>query len=160
MAMLTVEASRVIERPIGEVWKYMSNLDNMPAWDPGLVEVKWRPPLRLGMDIEMHDASPLLRMLDQWLGPFVFRVSALEDEQRFGIRLQRGTSSMEAVYSLQPIDAQHTRVTRVATADGKGAWKLLELAIRRRMLREQEFEVANPKRILEFRLNEGTRRST
>jgi hypothetical protein len=149
--VIRVEASRVIERPIGDVWAYLSNLDNMPAWDTGLVRIAWQPPLRLGMEVEMHDASPILRLLDRLVGPFVFKVSEYEEARRFGLRVMRGKSRLEAVYSLDSVDAERTRITRVGTVQGEGVWKVLELMLRPRATREREVEVTNLKRILESR---------
>lgn len=149
--MIHVEASRQIERPIQEVWAYIANLDNMPTWDPGLVSVKWQPPLRPGLPIEMHDASPLLRVLDRIVGPFVFTVSDYEEGKSFGVRVSRGRSSLEAIYSLEAVAADRTRVTRTFTIQGYGPWKLLERLLKRRAVREREAEVANLKRYLEAR---------
>jgi hypothetical protein len=147
--MIRVEASRVIDRPIEDVWAYMANLDNMPDWDPGLMEVSWQPPLRLGLDVRMQDESPMLSWIERVLGPFIFRVTEFEATRRFGLRVTRGASYLEAIYTLEPAGPEGTRVTRVSTLDGHGPWKLLELGLKRRALREREAEVTNLKRILE-----------
>jgi hypothetical protein len=148
--MIRVEASRSIGRPIDDVWSYLANLDNMPAWDPGLVEVKWRPPLALGSTVEMHDASPILRLVSALVLP-VFTLSQFEPGRRIGLRASRdgGRSWLEAVYSLEALGPRETKITRVMTVNGRGPWKLLELALRRRAVTEREAEVANLKRILE-----------
>lgn len=149
--MIRVEASRIIDRAPEDVWAYVSNLDNMPAWDPGLVEVKWDPPLVLGAMVEMRDASRVLTLVSRLVRSPTFVVSELEDGRRFGLRAtpDGGKSWLEAVYSIEPIGPRQTRVTRVASLHGHGGWKLLELVLRRRAMREREAEVTNLKRVLE-----------
>jgi hypothetical protein len=149
--MIQVEANRVIERPIEDVWAYMSNLDNMPAWDPGLIEVKWHRPLALGTTVEMRDASPLLKLVGRLVRAPSFEINELEDGRRFGLRAtpDGGRSWLQAVYSLEPVGPHQTKVTRVAAIHGAGGWRLLEVVMGRRVKREREAEVVNLKRILE-----------
>jgi uncharacterized protein YndB with AHSA1/START domain len=149
--LIRVEASRVIERPIADVWAYLSNLDNMPAWDPGLIEVEWHPPLALGAAIEMRDESPIFRLASRLVRLPTFAISELEDGRRIGLRAtpDGGKSWLEAVYSLERLGPRQTTLTRVATIHGAGVWRLLEVVMRRRARREREAEVANLKRILE-----------
>lgn len=46
--MMSVQASTIVERPPDTVWAYISNLDNLKDWDPGVVGVDWQPPLGPG----------------------------------------------------------------------------------------------------------------
>jgi hypothetical protein len=151
--MIQVEASRVIDRRIEDVWAYMSNLDNMPSWDPGLIEIKWHRPLEVGATIEMRDASPVLTFVGKLVRLPRFEVSELEDGRRLGLRAtpDGGRSWLQAAYSLERVGPQRTIVTRVASIHGAGAWRLLELMLSRRVKREREAEVENLKRILEER---------
>ena len=148
--MIQVRASRVIDRPIVDVWAYLSNLDNMPSWDPGLVAVEWRRPLTVGSVVVLRDSSPLFRMASRLVPLPRFVVSELEPGRRLGLWASpdRGKSWLHAVYSLDPDDGR-TRVTRDFSMHGAGAWKILELALRRRAVTEREGEVANLQRILE-----------
>jgi uncharacterized protein YndB with AHSA1/START domain len=130
--MIQVEASRIIERSIDAVWAYLSNLDNMPAWDPGLLEVKWRRPLALGSVVEMHDASPLLRLVSSFIRAPVFEVSEVENGRRIGLRVSadRGRSWLHAVYSLEPVgptgrcheNSVAPRRTRLEAVGARVAW--------------------------------------
>ncbi len=152
--MIHVEASRVIARPMQEVWAYLSNLDNMPSIDPGLLKVAWHPPMRPQTRIEMYDASPVIRFASRIVPP-VFTVTDFEDGRRFGLGLVRGPSSMRTVYSLEAPTPELTKVTRSFTMDGRGIWRLLELAIKRRVIRDREAEVENLKRMLEAEATAG-----
>jgi len=37
---MKIKASAIVERPVEEVWKFMTDLENTPKWDPGVLEVK------------------------------------------------------------------------------------------------------------------------
>jgi hypothetical protein len=145
--MFRVEASCVIERPISDVWAYISNLDNQPAWDPGLVEVKWKPPLGDGSLVELRDDSLLLRLLGRASDRAT--VTEYREGRAFALRFSHGPSFLQAKYELDPVESGHTRLTRVAILNGIGAWRLLEVALRRRAVRERAAEITNIKRILE-----------
>jgi len=149
--VIRVEASRVVGRATDEVWAYLSDLDNMPAWDPGLVEARWRRPLAIGETVELRDASPLLKLVGRLIRLPTFAVSELEEGRRLGLRASpdEGKSWLEAVYTLESLGPRETKITRVGSINGAGPWKVLELALRRRAIREREAEVANLKRILE-----------
>jgi uncharacterized protein YndB with AHSA1/START domain len=146
--VIRVEASRVIARPIEAGWGYIADLDNMPTWDPGLARVRWQAPLRQGARIELHDTSPVLRLVSRIVPP-VFTVTDYEGGRRFAFGISRGASSIETVYSLESTSPATTRVTRTFTFDGHGIWRLLELATQRRAIRHREAEVENLKRLLE-----------
>jgi hypothetical protein len=149
--VIRVEASRIVGRATDEVWAYLSDLDSMPAWDPGLVEVRWHRPLGLGATVQMRDASPLLRIIGRLIRLPTFKISELEEGRRLGLRASPdgGKSWLEAVYILEALGPRETKITRVGSINGAGPWKLLELALRRRVIRERDAEVANMKRILE-----------
>ncbi|MBF8283384.1 MAG: hypothetical protein HW378_2299 [Anaerolineales bacterium] len=40
VAMVKLEQSIMINRPVEEVWKFMSNWENGPKWDCGVVEAR------------------------------------------------------------------------------------------------------------------------
>jgi uncharacterized protein YndB with AHSA1/START domain len=48
--MARTEASAIIDRPIADVWKFMTDISNTPKWDPGVLEVRLTSasPPRLG----------------------------------------------------------------------------------------------------------------
>jgi hypothetical protein len=129
------------------VWAYISNLDNQPAWDPGLVEVKWKAPLGEGSRVELRDDSLLLRLLGRASDRAT--VTEYREGRVLALRISHGSSFLQAKYELAPVDSGHTRLTRVAILNGVGAWRLLELALRRRAVRERAAEIGNIKRILE-----------
>jgi uncharacterized protein YndB with AHSA1/START domain len=148
VSVIRVEASRVIARPTDEVWAYVTNLGNMPSWDPGLVAVRWQAPMRTGTRVEMDDASRILRLVGRIVPP-VFSVTHYEDGRSFALSLSRGASSMKTVYALEALGPASTKVTRSFSFDGRGIWRLFELATRRRAIRDREAEVENLKFVLE-----------
>ena len=38
--MIKAEQSMIINRPVEEVWEYLSNVENMAKWDQGVLEAK------------------------------------------------------------------------------------------------------------------------
>src|SRR5512137_1452239 len=52
--MIKVEGSEVIDRPIEQVWKFLTSVENAPKWDTGIVEARQTSdgPVGLGTTVE------------------------------------------------------------------------------------------------------------
>jgi uncharacterized membrane protein len=46
--MINLEASVIVNTPVERVWNFMSDLNTMPQWNPGVLEVKWQRPIGVG----------------------------------------------------------------------------------------------------------------
>jgi len=62
--MAEFEASVVIDRPVEEIWKFISDWSNAPKWMPGALEVKQTStgPLGVGTTFQSRWSSRLLSL--------------------------------------------------------------------------------------------------
>jgi carbon monoxide dehydrogenase subunit G len=150
--MFKVEATILVDRPASEVWEYIADLDNLKAFDPGVVEVQWQRPLTLGAVFVITIALRGLHLVGD------ARVTDLEPGRRIGWdsrpRLPRrvtggGRSHLLGVYVTDPDNGGRTRLTRVFSGEGHGALRLAEPFIGRLARAKRFDEISNLKRILD-----------
>ena len=75
--MVKIEASVMIDRPIEEVWKFITDLSKIPTWDTLVSEVRQTStgPLRVGSTCEFKE-----KMMNR---PILMRVTEYEPNRRF-----------------------------------------------------------------------------
>jgi hypothetical protein len=149
---IKVEASTTIRHSIGDVWKFLSDLDTLKQWDPETVDVSWRQPLGIG-DTFVITAEVLGRRTSG-----VARVTEYEtnrcigwkvEEQRSWLRM-RHTLRVAVRYSVEPLESSATRLTRLEHATVIGPlFRLAWPVIAWRAKADRAEEIENVRRILE-----------
>jgi hypothetical protein len=151
--MIRVEASTIVERRAEAVWAYVSNLDNLKEWDPGVVDVSWQRPLEMGSSFTITANVAGSRVGDG-------RISAFEPNRTFAWETRvrapgwvtgGGRSWVRGTYTTEPIEGDRTRLTRLFEGEGLGLLRLVEPLIGWYGRREQMAEISNIKRVLESR---------
>ena len=152
--MFKVVATTMVNRPHGDVWNYIADLNTLGEWDPGVSEVTWRPPLSLGSAFTITLGSGGLRLVGD------ARVTACEPGRRIGWdsrpRLPGwvtggGRSHLEGTYVTDPADDGQTRLTRHFEGEGHGVLRIAEPLIALLARRKRSDEISNIKRLLEDR---------
>lgn len=62
------EASALVFRPVGEVWNFIANAENIPLWSPGVVEAKQVSDEPFGVGTEITGWSMFLLTRIPWVG--------------------------------------------------------------------------------------------
>jgi len=150
--MIRIDSSTQIARPRDEVFAYLTDVENIPHWQTGIVQS--RPisegPFRVGYQFnETVKAGP-------WRMAALCTVTDLKLNERFAfVMTSDGPLDCEAHFDLQPV-AGGTRVTLEGVARLKGIWRLLQPMIASELRKETSAELETLRRLLESEvLREG-----
>jgi len=139
--MAKLEASVMIDRPVEEVWKFMTDLSKLPKWNTGVLEAKQTSsgPLGVGTTLQIRSSNMV----------GYARVVEYEPNRRAAFEYPSGPlkGTMERS-SVENVEGK-TRFTRTADLKFSGVYKLVGPFLTPRMKREYVASVGNLKRILE-----------
>ena len=142
--MIEVRASVFIQRPIAEVFAVISDFENNPRWQSGMVEAKFTSdgPLRVGSTYVQVAKFLGRRVLSS------FEVIALEPEHMITITSTSGAFPISVTRITEPLNGG-TQVTAIVQGDAGGFFKLAEPLLARLVQRSVSKDYANLKRLLE-----------
>ena len=145
---MKVEASAIINRPVEDVWRFITDFPNSSKWlsyQGGLKQTSEGP---LGVGTTLQISARFLRRHVE----YNVRVMDFEPNRKFAAEFTNGIGKrFGATVSniLEPVENGKTRLTQVNEAELKGLWKLLQPLLVRSGRKDGEEEVARIKRILE-----------
>ena len=140
--MVNVEVSVMIDRPVEEVWKFITDLSKVPTWDTGVLEVKQTStgPLGLGSTGDFRE-----KMRNMTIS---VRITEYEPNRRVSFVHTSGPMKGSIITeSIENIEGK-TRFTFSHDLKLSGFYKLLGV-MKGRMRREVVVILNNAKRILE-----------
>jgi uncharacterized protein YndB with AHSA1/START domain len=107
-----------IERPVHEVFAYVSDLRNVPAWNYAIAETTkvTDGPVRVGTTYRQLRTVPSR-------SEETLEVTALEPDRRFAVRGDLGPFTGTLTYELEEIDGT-TRLTNTADLEAHGVLRL------------------------------------
>jgi uncharacterized protein YndB with AHSA1/START domain len=144
MEMTRFQQSVVINRPVEQVFAFVSDLENDPQWTPGATMRRTSPgPVGVGTTFQQHDRF-LGRRMDLSL-----EVTDYEPPHKIGLKTTSGPLSFGGTRMFEPVDDAATRVTFVGDGHAPGVLKLAEpllAVVGERRLRTQ---LSNLKHLLE-----------
>ena len=142
--MATFEINLIINRPIEEVFAFISNAENLPRWRAATLEIT-----------KISSGAPgvgsTFRGRFTFLGrPFEgnLEVIALEPQHRYGTRLTDGPFPLEARYTLERAGSG-THLTLVIEGQPGGFFRLAEPLVVSMAKRSYESDLHNLKEMLE-----------
>ena len=130
-----------IDRPVEEVWSFISDPQNVRAWGRQVSEVAVISPgpIAVGKTVRLRMSGQLLEA----------RVIAMVPEQMFALEFTSGPVKGSIVsYALEAVEGG-TRLTRDFVLRLAGWWTLLHPILRYREIRGRESGMSNIKRLLE-----------
>ena len=139
--MVKIEGSVMIDRPVEEVWKFISDISNLPKWEPAILEV--RPtsagPIGVGSTIEIRRKNMTIPQ----------RITEYEPNRKFTFVVTSGPAKgTTGTYSVEKIE-EKTRITVSGDFKVNGIYKLVGPFITPSERREAVASLGNVKRILE-----------
>ncbi len=142
--MINIEQSVVINRPIEEVFAFVTDVDNESQWIGEIVEVKKTSEGSMGVGSTYDNVVQFLgrRIVD----PHV--VIQYEPNRKFGFKSNSGPVQFEGVETFESVEGG-TKFTFVAKGETGGLFKLAEPIVARMINRQWETNVANLKDLLE-----------
>ncbi len=150
--MPKIEVTETVERPVEDVWAFMTDLGAMPEWfaSTQAVEVLTDGGLKKGARV---------RSVDRFLGrsmEFVSEVSEYDPPHRLGLEVMEGSFDGHQQFELQP-EGDSTRVTMRAEGEagfGGVFGKLLDPVVSAAFRREAQSDLGRLKDLLEIQAAE------
>lgn len=142
--MVNVEVSTVINRPVDEVFAFLSDLENNLKWRASQVEA-WKEsegPIGVGTTYRMVNNVLGRRIEGQGV------VTGYEPSRKFTTVSRSGYMPLEAQRIFEPVEGG-TRVTFVLRAEPAGFFKAAEPLLATLARRRIESEAANLKDLME-----------
>jgi carbon monoxide dehydrogenase subunit G len=142
--MVKAEHTIVVGRPPGEVFAYITDVSNLPAWQSGVVEAEAETPLERGSTFR-----EVRRFLGKRMESTV-EVTEYERDRLFTITVRSGPVPFEVRHTFEQANGG-TRLTISAAGDPGRFFKLAEPIVGRAAERMFEHDFRNLKDILETR---------
>jgi carbon monoxide dehydrogenase subunit G len=142
--MTTISQSVTVNRPVAEVWAFISNFEHTTRWSQGVLEARQTSdgPLDVGSTLQTVVKAFGRRRTADYL------VTAYEPNRAFAFKVTSGPITSQARFSVEPAGAG-TRLTASGEATATGLYKLLAPILLRTLKRHSQDDLANLKRILE-----------
>ena len=142
--MARIEINLVINRPVEEVFAFISNSENLPRWRSTSLEMQMTSERPLGVGSTFKGRFTFLGR--QFDGNVV--VTAHEPNRVYVSRMTEGPFPLETGYTLEPVE-NGTHVTFVAEGAPGGFFKLAEPLVVSMAKRAYETDLQNLKEMLE-----------
>jgi uncharacterized protein YndB with AHSA1/START domain len=144
--MIRAEQSGVIDRPIEDVFAFVGDQTNTPAWQAGLVEVRRTTAGPIGVGTKHTFVRSFMRRRLEADNEYV----AFEPNKRITFRTTSGPVRLEASYLFEPTP-EGTRITSRIEMDASGFMSLAEPLIAATLKREMKAAFRLLKDLLENR---------
>jgi len=142
--MIKFEHSIIINRPLDEVWNYLSNVENMPKWDRGVLEAKQTSEGLPGVGSTVQTRRQLLG----WQRIGKLRISEYVPNKIISLQGSLGSMTAQIRYAFEPVEGG-TRMTGTSEVELGGLWKLITPILTPMLERDGREDLANVKRIME-----------
>jgi uncharacterized protein YndB with AHSA1/START domain len=142
--MVDITVATTINRPVGEVFAYVADTTNDPAWHTDVQEVVRlaEGPVRTGMSYRIR-IKPFMGVSEGTV-----EVIALEPNRRQVLRSEMGAMKPTITYLLEPAGGA-TTFTRRVQIELRGPMRLMQPLMRAIGRKRNAAFVANLKRVLE-----------
>jgi uncharacterized membrane protein len=142
--MLNIEKSIVINRPVEEVFAFVSPGENWSQWATELVETKKTSEGPLGVGTTYtHVAQMLGRRIENG-----YEVTEYEPNKKVSMKSTSGPIPAETSLTVESVEGG-TKLALTVAAEIAGVFKLAEPLVARIMGRQQDANFANLKDLLE-----------
>jgi len=142
--MAKLEISITINRPIEEVFAFMSDPENQLLWRSGLVEIEQTSEGPIGMGTTYREVMQFLGRRIENTG----EIAEYELNKRNTVKTTSGPVPMEITSTFQPVEGG-TEVTYGIDAELSGFFRLAEPLVVRMGKRQMEMELVNLKELME-----------
>jgi uncharacterized membrane protein len=144
--MVRIEQRVVIDRPIEEVFSFMTDFANITRWETGILEAGQVTPGPLGLGARGHDVRKFMGKRAET----VYEVTEYAPPGRFAVRSLSGPTPVEASYAFESAEGG-TRVLSVADLGIGGLMKIASPLLGRMINRQHAQDLRKLKAVLEDR---------
>jgi carbon monoxide dehydrogenase subunit G len=142
--MIKLALSVTVNRPVAEVWTFISTFEHTTRWSRGVLEATQTStgPLGVGSTLQTVVQAFGRRRTGTYL------VTEYEPNTAFAFTVTSGPMTSRARFSVEPVE-EGTRLTASGEAEATGLYKLLAPILVRTLKRHSQDDLTNIKRILE-----------
>ena len=151
--MVKVEQSVLIDKPVEQVWNFLTNFQNTPKWDIGVSETR-----------QTSEGPAGLGTTFQNIGPFLgresvreYKVTEFEPDKKATVKLITPAmfiQNAEVSYIFE--SAQNgTKLSAVGSVEFNGLFRVIQPILRQRAMKDSEGDLANLKRLLEAQADQA-----
>jgi uncharacterized membrane protein len=142
--MLNINYSIVIERPLEEVFAYVTDIENMPVWSSEVEKARKTSEGPMGIGTTFSSTAKILgRQIENTI-----EVTEYEPNSKWSLKPTSGPVSGEIEYHFEPVNGD-TKFSVSLDADSGGLFKLGEPIVNRMLQRQYETNGATLKDLLE-----------
>ena len=136
--MISMEGSVEIDRPLEQVWKFLTSVDNASKWDTGILEARQTSsgPVGLGTTLEA------VREMRGKQHTINVKVTEYDPNKKFVMTIDAWIGTGSTIYTFEPAVCG-TFLSKKAQVELKGFYNLLTPILRRRFSKseiEQDLE--------------------
>lgn len=144
---MKIEASSIINRPVGDVWNLLADTSTWPKWAPVYLEIRQTSPGPIDVGVTFQSRHPNNRMLNE-------RLVEYEPDRKFAFEFTSGPiKGSRETYSMEEMadeEKTSTKLSREFDLRFVGLFKVLgPLLVAPGFRKEKRVEVDNVKRLLE-----------
>lgn len=142
--MINLDLSAMIDRPVKDVFAFITNPSTMPKWNSAVVSVEQITPGAVGIGTKFKNVGELLgRRLEGEA-----QVTAFEPDSKYGIQMNAGPMQVNVVFSFKAVGTG-TKLSLNAQGNPAGLFKLAEPVMQARVKAMMEENLARLKSVLE-----------
>jgi len=145
--MLTVEHSIEINKPVEQVWDFLTDFQNTPKWDIGVLETRQTSAGAAGLGTTFQNIGPFLGQT----AVREYKVTEYEPKNKVTVKLMTSSKSIqnaEVCYVFEPAK-NGTKLTFMGSVEFRGLFKLIQPILLQRAKRDGQGDLSNLKRLIE-----------
>jgi len=149
--MLRVEHCVFINKPVEQVWNFLTDFQNTPKWDIGVLETKQTSAGAAGLGTTFQNIGPFLGRTSVR----EYRVTEIELNKKVTVKLitpSKLIKKAEVSYAFEPA-SDGTKLTATGGIEFNGFFKLIQPILIRRAKRDSQGDLDNLKHLLEAQTN-------
>ena len=147
--MVKIEVSAVINRPVEDVFAFMSNPENDPQWQSETTETKITSQGPMGVGTTYQDVGYFLgRRIES-----IYEFTEYEVNRKFSLKTTSGPLPIEATVIYESVE-EGTKVTFTAGGEVGGFFRVAEPLVSRMVQRTWTANYANLKDLMESQDNQ------
>ncbi len=142
--MINLDLSTLIDRPMKDVFAFVSNLNNMSKWNSAVVSLQQVTPGEVGVGTKFKSVGEMLgRRIEGEV-----QVTTYEPDTKTGFQMNAGPIQMNVTISFKTVGTD-TKVSLNAQGNPAGVFKLAEGLLQGRVKSMMEENLVRLKSVLE-----------
>ncbi len=142
--MINLDLSTLIDRPMKDVFAFVSNLNNMSKWNSAVVSLEQITPGAVGVGTKFKSVGEMMgRRIEGEV-----QVTSYEPDTKTGFQMNAGPMQINVTISFKPVGTG-TKVGLNAQGNPAGVFKLAEGMMQARVKSMMEKNLARLKSVLE-----------